>query len=242
MLTKIATHRVDIAVPVRPYAVGMVTATMKMTAIAIAIVDATGIACFIVFIIAGEPFGTLNDIANGVVGALSTVLALQMYKRSEPDRLRVAPAASILGGAIMIIGSVLVIFDITDWYLAGLVSSLGAAFIGLWLFIGDRWRGGLLELPAHTRLLGRVTGIVMMFGLLAMPGILTGVDNWEASPWYVTASQVSWLGTYLLFPIWCVLLSLSRRPARVSPRRTYGPVRPRRSAPPKSAGAPNERG
>jgi hypothetical protein len=237
-----ASHGLDIAVPVRPYAVGMVTAPMKATAIAIAIVDATGVACLMVFSIAGGPFGTLNDIANGVVGALSTLLALQMYKRSEPDRLRVAPAASILGGVIMIIGSVLVIFDITDWYLAGLVSSLGAAFIGLWLFISDRWRGGLLELPAPTRLLGRVTGIVMMFGLFAMPGILTGVDNWEASPWYVTASQVSWLGTYLLFPIWCVLLSRSRRPAPVGPRRTYGPVRPRRSAPPRSAGAPNERG
>ena len=150
------------------------------------------------------------------------VLALQMYARSEPDRLRVAPAASILGGVIMIIGSVLVIFEITDWYLASLVSSLGAAFIGLWLFIVDRWRGGLLELPASTRLLGRVAGIVMLFGFFAMPGILAGVDDWESSPWYVTASQVSWLGTYLLFPIWCVLLSRARRPARVSPRRMYG--------------------
>jgi hypothetical protein len=220
----------------------MVTGSMRVTALTIAIVDAAGIACFIAFSLVGGPFGTLNDIANGVVGALSTLLALQMYARSEPDRLRVAPAASILGGVIMIIGSALVTFGITDWYLAGLVSSLGAAFIGLWLFTADRWRGGLLQLPRHTRLLGRIAGIVMMFGFLAMPGILTGVDDWEASPWYVSASQVSWLGTYLLFPLWCVLLTRARRPARVSPRRMYGPARPRRSAPSRSARAPRERG
>jgi hypothetical protein len=218
----------------------MVTGGMKVTALTIAVVDAAGIASFIAFSLVGGPFGTLNDIANGAMGALSTLLALQMYARSEPDRLRVAPAASILGGVIMIIGSVLVIFEITDWYLASLVSSLGAAFIGLWLFIVDRWRGGLLELPASTRLLGRVAGIVMLFGFFAMPGILAGVDDWESSPWYVTASQVSWLGTYLLFPLWCVLLTRARRPARVSPRRMYGPVLPRRSASSKSARAPRE--
>ena len=220
----------------------MVTAGMRTTALAIAVVDATGIACLIAFGIADGPFGTLNDIANGVMGGLSTVLSLEIYARNEPDRLRVAPAASILGGAIMIIGSVLVIFNVTGWYFAGLVSSLGSAFIGLWLFIVDRWAGGLLELPARTRLLGRAAGIVMLFGVLAIPGILTGVDDWTASPWYVTASQVSWLGTYLLFPIWCVLLSRARKPARARARRMYGPVRPRRSASSKSAGSPRRYG
>jgi hypothetical protein len=220
----------------------MVTAGMRTTALAIAVVDATGIACLIAFGIADGAFGTLNDIANGVLGALSTVLALEIYARNEPDRLRVAPAASILGGAIMILGSVLVIFNVTGWYFAGLVSSLGSAFIGLWLFIVDRWAGGLLELPARTRLLGRAAGIVMLFGVLAIPGILTGADDWTASPWYVTASQVSWLGTYLLFPIWCVLLSRARKPARARARRMYGPARPRRSASSKSAGSPRRRG
>jgi hypothetical protein len=220
----------------------MVTAAMRTTALAIAVVDAAGIACLIAFSLTGGPFGTLNDIANGVVGGLSTVLALVTYARTEPDRLRVAPAASIVGGAIMIIGSVLVIFDVTGWYLAGLVSSLGGAFIGLWLVIVDRWRGGLLQLPAHTRLLGRAAGIVMLFGFLAVPGILTGVDDWDASPWYVTASQVSWLGTYLLFPIWCVLLSRAPRPGRVMPRRKYGRAKPRRSASSKSAGSPRVHG
>jgi hypothetical protein len=226
----------------RPYAVSVVTAAMKTTAIAIAVVDAVGIACLIAFSLAGGPFGTLNDIANGVVGGLSTVLALETYARTEPDRLRVAPAASSVGGAIVILGSVLVIFDLTGWYLAGLVSSLGSAFIGLWLVIVDRWRGGLLQLPARTRLLGRVAGIVMLFGLLAVPGILTGVDDWDASPWFVTASQVSWLGTYLLFPIWCLLLSRAGKPARVRPRRMYGQVKPRRSASSRSTRAPRKHG
>jgi uncharacterized membrane protein YeaQ/YmgE (transglycosylase-associated protein family) len=189
----------------------MVTAGMRTTALAIALVDATGIACLIVSSIADGPFGTLNDIANGIVGVLSALLAMQMYVRREPDRLRVAPAASILGAAIMIIGSVLVIFEVTGWYLAGLVSSFGSAFIGLWLFVVNRWTGGLLDLPVSTRLLGRATGAVMMLGFLAFPGILAGLDDWAAAPWYVSGSQLSWLGTYLLFPIWCVLLLLSRR-------------------------------
>jgi hypothetical protein len=195
-----------------PYAVAVVTAGMRTTALAIALVDATGVACFMVFSIADGPFGTLNDIANGIVGVLSGLLAMQMCARREPDRLRVAPAASLLGAAIMIIGSVLVIFDVTGWYLAGLVSSFGSAFIGLWLFVIDRWTGGLLDLPVRTRLLGRVAGGVMMIGFLAFPGILTSLDDWTAAPWYVSGSQLSWLGTYLLFPTWCVLLFLSRRP------------------------------
>jgi hypothetical protein len=190
----------------------MVTAGMRMTALAIALVDATGIVCLMVFSIADGPFGTLNDIANGIAGALSALLAMQMYVRREPDRLRIAPAASILGGAIMIIGSVLVIFEVTGWYFAGLVSSFGSAFIGLWLFVIGRWTGGLLDLPVRTRLLGRVTGVVMMVGVLAFPGILTGLDDWDAAPWYVSGSQLSWLGTYLLFPTWCVLISLGRQP------------------------------
>jgi hypothetical protein len=185
---------------------------MRMTALALAVVDAFGIACLIVFGIAGGPFGILNDIANGMVGALSALLAIQLYTRSEPDRLRIAPAASILGGAIMIVGSLLVIFDLTGWYFAGLVSGFGSAFIGLWLIVVDRWTAGLRGLPSRTRVLGRVAGMVMMIGVLAFPGVLTGVDDWEAAPWYVTGSQLSWLGTYLLFPIWCVLLSRARQP------------------------------
>jgi hypothetical protein len=50
---------------------------------------------------------------------------------------RVGIAAATVGGTMMT-GSILIIFDITGWYLAGLVSSTGSALIGIWLLVANR--------------------------------------------------------------------------------------------------------
>jgi hypothetical protein len=50
----------------------------------------------------------------------------------------VALAFATLGAIVMVVGSTLIIFDITGWYLAGLVSSVGSALIGIWLLVANR--------------------------------------------------------------------------------------------------------
>jgi hypothetical protein len=57
----------------------------------------------------------------------------------------------------------------------------------------------------------RVTGSVMSVGVLALPGILSRVDDPATAPWYVNAALVSWLGTYALFPVWCFWFARSIR-------------------------------
>jgi hypothetical protein len=58
---------------------------------------------------------------------------------------------------------------------------------------------------------GLAAGVVMLVGLLAVPGVLARVDDQNASPWYVAVAQLSWLGTYLLYPIWCFRLARTQR-------------------------------
>jgi hypothetical protein len=167
-------------------------------AAAVAVVDGLAVALLIVFFAAGEPFGTLNDVLNALVGVLSAVLAGVWPARP------LGRAVALAGGIVMVAGSVLVIFDVTGYFLAGLVSAVGAALIGVWVVMASTGASRL----------GVVAGVVMLTGLLAVPGVLTRVDDQDAAPWYVVAGQVSWLGTYLLYPIWCLRLTTSGRRGR----------------------------
>ena len=50
--------------------------TVSRLAFAMAVVDLIAVVCLIIFFaVGGGPFGFLNDVANGVVGALSMALA-----------------------------------------------------------------------------------------------------------------------------------------------------------------------
>ena len=157
------------------------------------------------FFIFGGPFGTLNDIANATVGILSAVLAWQWFLIAPKSKSgRLAVAAAVVGAGVMTIGSVLVMFDVTGWYLAGLLSAVGGALIGWWLLAANRVGAHAPKLPPRLLWLGVAAGSVMLLGLLAIPAVLGGVDDWESAPWYVTIAQLNWLGTYLLYPAWCI--------------------------------------
>ena len=187
---------------------------VRRVAMAVATVDLLGVVCLIVFFVVGDPFGIINDVANAVVGALSGVLAWLSPAIRPPGWRRLAVAAAVVGAVVMVIGSVLVIFDVTGYFLAGLVSAVGAAFIGCWVLIANVFPPYAGELPRGVRVTGLAAGVVMLVGLLAVPGVLAGVDDQDASPWYVVGAQLSWLGTYLLYPIWCFRLAVSRRIGR----------------------------
>lgn len=159
----------------------------------------------ILFFTVGGPFGTLNDICNGLTGILSGIFAWILYAK-----FRIQPIfliLSLMGTLAVAIGSILVIFEITGWYLAGLYTSAGYALIGVWLFainsaIRQRtfWLHGLHKL-------GMIAGTIMTLGLLMIPGIVNRIDAWEAGPWYINyVGQLGAIGYLLLYPIWCILV------------------------------------
>jgi hypothetical protein len=187
---------------------------VRRVAMAVAAVDLLGVVCLILLFVVGDPFGFINDVANAVVGVLSAVLAWLSPAIRPPGWHRLAVAAAVIGAIVMAIGSVLVIFDVTGYYLAGLVSAVGAAFIGCWVLLANRFPPYAGELPRGVRVTGLAAGLVMLIGLLAVPGVLARVDDQNASPWYVVVAQLSWVGTYLLYPIWCFRLARTWRLGR----------------------------
>lgn len=159
----------------------------------------------LLFFIMGQPFGTINDILIGVTAVLSVLLAWHFFQHSLPQVSLlhwVALLAALVGAASVVSGSVLVISGRRGWYLSGLYMAAGFGMIGLWLVLTS-WHGGT-GLQGLTGSLGMITGCFMLLGLLTVPGILRGIEAWEAAPWYVNyiglAGSIGWL---ILYPGWC---------------------------------------
>jgi Zn-dependent protease len=65
--------------------------------------------------------------------------------------------------------------------------------------------------------LGLATGVVLIIGLIVAPGIVLGLDDMESAQWWVWVGFVSWLGIFVLLPIWSISLGAILR-------RASGPV------------------
>jgi hypothetical protein len=146
-------------------------------------------------------------VANGLIGLLSLALAWLWVRNRRSGWATVSIAAAALGAIVMVMGSLLIIFDITGWYLAGLVSSVGSALVGIWLLIANRLHRRAPELPGGLIFLGITTAIFMIVGWLALAGVSARIDDPQLAPWYVNAGLGNWMGTYLLYPAWCLWLS-----------------------------------
>jgi hypothetical protein len=164
------------------------------------IVGFTTCVCLIVFYTAGEPFGVINDIGNTLLGLLSLALAWLLRPTSG-----VLVSLAGLGAALTVVGTVLVLTGITGFYLAGLWSSSGFGLIGVWLVGISR-----LATPPPRRA-GLVAGLVMMLGLVGVPGIFMGLDTMDTAPVWTFVAGFSWAGTYLLFPAWSLRLARKDR-------------------------------
>ena len=182
--------------------------TISRLALVTAVVVWLGVASLIIFyIISSGPFGFISDVANGLMGLLSIALAWLWVPERSTGWSMLAIAAATVGAMATVAGSILIIFDVTDWYLAGLVSSVGNALIGIWLVVSNRLHRQATDLPRGLIMLGVTAGIFMIIGLLALPGVLAGIDDPQVAPLYVNAGLLNWMGTYLLYPAWCLWLS-----------------------------------
>ena len=158
----------------------------------------------ILFFMIGDPFGTLNDLCNGITGVLSGLLAWNLFNKFHTERIFFIFA--LIGALVVVIGSVLVIYEITGWYLAGLFTSVGYALIGLWVAALNYSVRQLNLWSQRLVKFGLISGLIMALGLLAIPAIINRIDAWEMGPWYVNyVGLLGSLGELLLYPLWCIL-------------------------------------
>jgi hypothetical protein len=203
--------------------------SVRRTALAVAVVDLASVTSLVVFFAVGGPFGAANDVLNAAMGVLSALLAWQHHGAAARGRTGLpAVGAAGLGGVVMAVGSLLVISGVTGWYLAGLVSSVGAAAIGAWLVTANPARAVATGRPSGVTVprsprLRQAAGAVMLLGVLCLPGVLSGIDDQALAPWYVVVGQLGWLGTYVLYPAWCLRVAARLRAAAPGPGAMLSP-------------------
>ncbi|MEP7356068.1 MAG: hypothetical protein ABI847_02375 [Anaerolineales bacterium] len=184
-------------------------ASVSRLAVVAGVVQLVGLLSLIVFFVIGEPFGTLNDLCIALTGILSAALAWQLFAAfpaRSPALGWLVVALAGVGALIVVAGSELVITRTTGWVLAGLWMEFGYALIGVWLLVFCLAAPAGADWPRGLTVLGLVAGGLMLLGCLTLPGLLRGLDAWEALPWYVNVGQAGSLGWLLLYPLWCLWL------------------------------------
>jgi hypothetical protein len=188
--------------------------TIGQIAIVLSIVAILGLIFITLFYtldngIAG-PFGTLNDICVALGGVLSGGLILKLYpvhRNYAPRMSRLSLGSGLIGAFLAPVGSCLAIFNVTGWFLAGLVTTFGYAFIGLWLLGVNLSARGWYAFPRRLAQFGILTGGVMVVGLLVFPGILSRSDVADSAQWFSLAGLfLGGLGWNILYTTWCVWL------------------------------------
>lgn len=185
-------------------------------AIAVGAVAVGSAACLATFSVVQGPFGTLNDIGNAATGLLSGLLIWRLRRQ-----LATGPAvvgAALVGAALTVAGSALVISGTTGFLFAGLVSGVGFAAIGGSLVALNRSSAAVAAWPRAIRRLGVAAGALMAAGVVLVPGILLGLDDAATAPGWVWLGFLGWFGTFLALPAWAIGLGLemTRRPVAAS--------------------------
>jgi hypothetical protein len=154
-------------------------------------------------------FGRINDVFNGLIGISSVILAWMLYAAlhaKSASMSQIALALALVGSIFTIVGSILIIYGFTDFVLAGWYTGLGNALIGVWLVTFCIFMLGGDGLPRNLILFGLGVGAFMAAGLFGIPGIIARIDSMESLPWYLYLAFFGYLGTYILYPIWTILL------------------------------------
>jgi hypothetical protein len=183
-------------------------------ALAIGAVAGSSAICLATYFAVQGPFGTINDVGNGLAGVLSGWLAWRLRDRLSGPSRGLAVAAALGGAALTVVASWLVVSGTTGFLFSGLVSSVGFAGIGTWLFILNRAASQRDWWPSGLRRLGVAAGALMALGVVTAPGIFLGLDDMVTAPAWIWIGFVGWLGIYLVYPAWAIRMGrLTTRPA-----------------------------
>jgi hypothetical protein len=187
-------------------------------ALAVGVVAAGSAVCLATYFAVRGPFGTINDIGNAATGILSGLLAWRLRRQISAGS-RAVVGSALVGAAITIVGSALVVSGTTGFFLAGLVSSVGFAGIGVWLVALNRSAFAVAAWPARLRALGVAAGALMALGFILAPGVLLRLDHMATAPGWVWVGSLGWLGIYVAYPAWAIWLGIleTRRAERAIP-------------------------
>jgi hypothetical protein len=182
---------------------------MPLVALALAATALVAVGCLVLLYAVGGVFGAVNDWANALLGCWVLLLAvLVRLDGAGGRRADVAPAAAAAGAVGLAWGTWLVVTQTTGFYLAGLVSTLGLAGVGAWLLLADAASARAGRPATGPVVLGRLTGWLLLGGVLALPGLLAGVDDLADAQWHSHLAEAgAWLGAYVLLPVWSVRLA-----------------------------------
>jgi hypothetical protein len=176
--------------------------TAGWAAFGLGVVTLTTFAALLLFFAIGAPFGAINDAGNGLIGVLSAALALLLHRRLGSWA---GLAAAVIGAAVAVFGTWLVMTDTTGFLLAGFVSTVGFGLIGVWLGV-LAWSPMTAGWEGRIRWAGRGAAACMVIGgFAALPGALMGIDDFAAVPPWLWLFGLGWLGTYVFYPIWSLL-------------------------------------
>ena len=154
-------------------------------------------------------FGPLNDLGTAIEAILIAVLAWKLcsFSREQSPRWSLfALVAATVGAGLVVVGSGVVIFRVTGWVFAGLVTLFGYAIIGFWVVVINHLAQRSNTWPHRLTRFGVVIGVIMTLGLLAGPAILRHVDRLDAAPWFAYLPFAGGVGWFVLLPIWSVWL------------------------------------
>jgi hypothetical protein len=182
-------------------------------AIAIGVIGFASLASLGLFFAVGAPFGAINDWSIGVVGLLTALLVITVWRGASAlgSTGPISTAAGVLGSLIVVLGSAFVISQTTGFFLAGLVESLGFALVGAWLVALNRSMASARVWPGGLTRLGIVAGVIMAIGVAVLPGIAMRLDDMATAPPWIWVGFVGWLGIFLLYPTWCLRLGRALR-------------------------------
>jgi hypothetical protein len=156
---------------------------------------------FGIFSAVGEPFGSINDIGDAAFGILAGWIAWSMRDRAGQLWATVA----LVGAAISVVGSWLVISGTTGWLMAGFVSGVGFALIGPSVVTSSR-RMVDARWPRRLAQLGMLTGALMVLGIISLGPVALRYDNPDTAPGWAWIGFVGWMGAFVLYPIWAIWL------------------------------------
>lgn len=153
--------------------------------------------------------GFVNDILNSLIGILSAILAIILYAKfydKFPTFSQINLGLVVVGAIATIVGTILVVARVTNFTMAGWYTGIGYALIGLWLISFCLTILGSDMIPHNLAVFGVVVGVIMALGLIGILGIIAKIDTMESMPKYLYIAFLCYLGTYILYPIWAIML------------------------------------
>jgi hypothetical protein len=157
----------------------------------------------IILMYAGLPlFGPLNDFGVAIAAVLQAVLAWRLMGMTGESFPRLGVTAATVGAAVAVLGSGLVISGVTDWFLAGVISTLGYAFLGVWMVAANQGARSEEAWPNALASFGLLIGAIMCVGFLALLAFRGGVGSPASAPWFIWAAYANGVGWFILLPVW----------------------------------------